>query len=137
MFRYHFYCNIFSHINNCPPSISNLLWSNLYRVEKPFMRNWLTEKEASSFFSFFMKILKIPCLITLNSLNLETRQFSFNIFLIINSEFFELYGALCICFNWAIWIINQILRDRTPFFWNLDKIFFYVYIFFYITALSH
>ena len=47
------------------------------------MRNWLTEKEASSFFSFIMKISKIPCPITLSSSNFQTRELTFKVAIII------------------------------------------------------
>ena len=65
--------------------------SNLYGVEKPFMKNWLTGKEASSFVSFIIKVSKIPCPLTLSSSNFE--------FYIVYSDFFEFCDALCFLFR--------------------------------------
>ena len=56
--------------------------SNLYGVEKPFMKHWLTGKDASSFFLFIIKISKISCPITLSSSNFETREFTFKVAII-------------------------------------------------------
>ena len=97
MFRYYFACNIFSYINNYPPPFQ--FRPNLYGVEKLFMENWLTGKEASSFTSFIIKIQKISCPITLSSSNFETREFKAAIitfFYIVYSDFFEFCDALCI-----------------------------------------
>ena len=56
--------------------------SNLYGVEKPFMQNWLTGMEASSFVSFIIKMSRIPFPIVLSSSNFETREFIFKVAII-------------------------------------------------------
>ena len=53
--------------------------SDLYGIEKPFMQNWLTGKEASIFISFIIKISKMPCPTSLSSSNFETREFTFKV----------------------------------------------------------
>ena len=106
------------------------------------MKNWLTGNEASSLISFIIKISKIPCPITLSSSEFETREFRFKVviktfFYIAYSDFFEFCDALYVWFRLAISNGDQFLRDQTRFFCNLDRIFFNIYIFFYITAFSH
>ena len=79
--------------------------SNLYEVEKQFIRNWAAEKRHLSL--FIIKISKISCPITLSSSNFETREFMFKV---ANIALFLLFILTFLCS-----VMNSVFDLDEPF----------------------